>query len=81
MGQKQFNDYRDRLKALQEKFQATRKGTATGTNVWTVADAKEREEIQAKILKNPPNRSANPAMMDTVIMHVIIGTNTAPGEH
>lgn len=79
MNQKEFNDLRDRLTALQQKFQAYRQGN-TGTNVWTDADAKEREEIREKILKNPPNRKANPAMLDTVNVQVSIATNAAPGE-
>jgi hypothetical protein len=74
-----FNKLRDRLKELQEKFQATRKGDA-GTNVWTAADAREREEIRLKILKNPPNRTANMAMIDTVTVRVSIATNVVPGE-
>ena len=80
MGQKEFNDLRDRLKTLQDIFQATRRGN-DGTNVWTAADAAEREEIRARILKNPPNRTANPAMIDTVIIKVSIGTNAEPGVH
>ncbi len=79
MKQKEFSDLRDRLKALQEKFQATRKGGA-GTNIWTEADAVEREQIRLKILKSPPNRAANPAMIDTVTIKIIIATNAVPGE-
>ena len=79
MNQKDFNDLRDRLKVLQEKFQATRRGNS-GTNVWTAADAVERQQIREKILKNPPNRTANPAMIDTVIIKVSIAANAAPGE-
>jgi len=80
MNQKEFTDLRDRLKTLQEKFQATQRGN-DGTNVWTAADAAEREEVRAKILKNPPNRTVNPAMIDTVIMRVAIATNAELGVH
>ncbi|MGN6555263.1 MAG: hypothetical protein ACTHLW_16270 [Verrucomicrobiota bacterium] len=80
MNQKQFNELRDRLKALQDKFQASQR-RGNHTNVWTAADAKERETIRAQILKNPPNRAANPAMIDTVTLRVSIATNAAPGEH
>ena len=79
MQQKEFNELRDRLKALQDKFQTKRKGDA-GTNAWTAADAVERELIRAKILRNPPNRTANPAMIDTVIVKISIAANAAPGE-
>ncbi|HEX9047490.1 MAG TPA: hypothetical protein VF988_10725, partial [Verrucomicrobiae bacterium] len=78
---KEFNDLRDRLKVLQDKFQATRKaGGNAGTNTFTDADAKEREEIRVKILKNPPNRTANPAMIDTVTLQVSIAADAEPGE-
>jgi len=79
MQQKEFNDLRDRLKALQEKWQASRRNDP-GTNVWTMADATEREEIREKILQNPPNRTANPAMLDTVILKISIATNATPGD-
>ena len=80
MNQKEFNDLRGRLKALQEKFQAAREGNA-GTNLWTAADAAEREQIRSRILRNPPNRTANPAMIDTVIVRISIATNSTPGNH
>ena len=79
MQQKEFNELRDRLKELQNKFQATRKGNF-GTNIWTTADAMEREQIREKILQNPPNRTANPAMIDTVTIKISIGTNAAIGD-
>lgn len=79
MTQKDFNDLRNRLKALQEKFQATRDGIS-GSNVWTAADAQERREVRDQILRNPPNRTANPAMMDTVSIKVAIAADAAPGE-
>ena len=79
MNQKEFNELRDRLKELQDKFQATRKRNA-GTNVWTTADATEREQIRTRILKNPPNRTANPEMIDSVIVKISIAANAAPGD-
>jgi hypothetical protein len=80
MNQKDFNDLRDQLKALQDKFQAARANKNSGTNVWTTADAEEREILRAKILRNPPNRTANPAMIDTVTLRMTIATNAPPGE-
>jgi len=74
MNQKDFNDLREQLKALQEKFQASRKNP-TGTNVWTEADAAERMKIRNQILRNPPNRTANPAMIDTVTLKVTTASN------
>ena len=79
MGQKEFNELRDRLKVLQDKFQAARKRNV-GTNMWTVADAMERDQIRTNIFKNPPNRTANPAMIDTVILKISIAANAAPGD-
>jgi len=80
MNQKEFSEMRDRLKVLQEIFQASRKANP-GTNVWTTAEAQERERLRGKILKNPPNRTANPAMIDTVTIRISIATNASPGEH
>jgi len=82
MNQMDFNVLRDRLKALQDKFQAARQNRfgGTGTNVWTAADAQEREEVRAKVLRNPPNRTANPAMIDSVMIKVSIATNAEPGD-
>jgi hypothetical protein len=82
MNQKDFNELRDRLKGLQDKFQAARLDhfPDTGTNAWTAADGREREEIRAKILRNPPNRTANPAMLDTVTIQVAITAEAEPGE-
>ncbi|HEV2391179.1 MAG TPA: hypothetical protein VG146_02325 [Verrucomicrobiae bacterium] len=80
MNQKEFNDLRERLQTLQRKWQSARRDDS-GTNAWTAADAKEREQIREKILKNPPNRAANPAMIDTVTLQFVIETNAALGEH
>ncbi len=80
MQQKEFNDLRDRFRMLQEKFQANRRGNPGTNGVWTPADAREREEIRAKILHNPPNRTANPAMIDTVVVKISIVADAAPGE-
>ena len=80
MNQKEFNDLRDQLKKLQDKWQATRKSPST-TNVWTAADAQMSAEIRNKILKNPPNRQANPAMAETVIIQVTVATDAESGEH
>jgi hypothetical protein len=79
MPQKEFKDLRDRLDALQQKSQAARRRNS-GTNVWTTSDARELADIREKILKNPPNRKINPAMLDTVIIQISIATNAAPGE-
>ena len=80
MNQKEFNDLRDQLKKLQDKLQATRK-SPSATNVWTAADAQMLAEIRNKILKNPPNRQANPAMAETVTVKITIAADAEPGEH
>ena len=82
MQQKEFNDLRDQLKGLLDKFQTARHNhfPATGSNVWTEADARERDELRAKILHNPPNRNAGPAMIDTVTFKVTIAADAEPGD-
>ena len=80
MNQKEFNELRDELKKLQDKWRATRR-PFSGTNVWTAADQMRFATIRDKILKNPPNRQANPAMAETVRLKITIGTNAPPGGH
>lgn len=80
MNQKDFTALRDRFRELQQKFQATRRGD-TGTNSWTGADAAEWAQVRARLLKNPPNRSANPAMVERVTLRVCLAANAQPGEH
>jgi len=36
--------------------------------------------LRVKILRNPPNRTANPAMIDTVTIKVSIAADAEPGE-
>jgi hypothetical protein len=79
MQQKEFNDLRDEIKQLQDRWQAVRKNPQ-GTNVWTTADQMRFDEIRARVLKNPPNRQANPAMAETVLLKITVATNAAPGE-
>ena len=80
MQQKEFNDLRDRFRTLQEKFQANRRGDPGTNGVWTAADAREREDIRLKILHNPPNRTANPAMIDTVTLKISIAADAPAGD-
>jgi hypothetical protein len=79
LNQKEFNDLRDRLKALQDKRQAARRGPGS-TNTWTTADEKEIIEIRDRIARNPPNRQGNPAIAETVIVQITLATNADPGE-
>lgn len=84
----QFNQLRDKLRELQEKRQAALRdsrrrdgsGGRSSTNSWTAADEKQFNEIRDKILKNPPNRQATPAIAETVTLKVTVATNAVPGE-
>ena len=80
MTQKDFNTLRDQFRDLEQKLRASRK-QAADTNSWSASDAQQLEQVRAKLLKNPPNRAANPAMIDTVVFRISIATNAAPGEH
>ncbi len=86
--QKEFNDLRDKLKELQDKRAAAMKnkrrdgqgGTPASTNAgWTAEDDKMVAEIRKK-LANPPNRLANPAIAETVILQVTNASGAEPGE-
>lgn len=85
MPQGQFNQLRDKLRELQDRKQAAlrdrRRGEAQiSTNTWSAGDESMMEEFRARILKNPPNRNATPAIVETVTVKVAIATNAAPGE-
>jgi len=79
MPQGQFNNLREKLQALGEKRQSTRRN-GSGTNVFTAADEKEWAEIRERILKNPPNRNASPAIADVATLRVTVATNATPGD-
>lgn len=86
MPQGQFNQLRDKLRELQDRKQAAlrdnrrRDGSGNSTNVWTATDEEMIEDLRARILKNPPNRNATPAVAETVTLKVTIATNAEPGE-
>ena len=88
MPQNEFNNLRDELKTLQEKRTATQRlrrrngagGSVASTNAWTSADERRFAEIRAKILKNPPNRQASPAIAETVTLRIVAAAEAAPGD-
>jgi len=86
MPQGQFNTLRDQLKELQQRKTAAlkdgrRRGAgAASTNTWTAADEKKMTEIREKILKNPPNRNATPAIAETVTLKVTLDPEAELGE-
>ncbi|MBI5387386.1 MAG: PPC domain-containing protein [Verrucomicrobia bacterium] len=85
MSQGQFNMLRDKLKELQDKraaaFKNTRKrGARPSTNLWTAADEKMVADIREKILKNPPNRNAVPAIAETATIKVTLAPDAEPGD-
>lgn len=80
MTQKEFNEVRDELRALQEKRRATARKSQSSTNVWTAADEKRIAEIRNKILKSAPNRQGNPAIAETVTLQVTMNADTEAGE-
>jgi hypothetical protein len=88
MTQGEFNKLRDRLRELQDKRQATfREGRKRGvsgaqnsTNTWTAADETAIAEVRQKILKNPPNRQATPAIAETVTVKITLGPDAEAGD-
>jgi hypothetical protein len=78
----QFNLLRDRLRELQDKKRAAARDSGRSrrsTNVWTAADEKLMTEIREKMLKNPPNRNATPAIAEIATLRVTLATNAPPG--
>ena len=80
MNFKEFTGLRDRLQVLQQKLRANRRGRPGTNGVWSAADVIEMRQLREKILQNPPNRTANPAMIDTVTVKISIAADTAPGD-
>jgi hypothetical protein len=81
MSQKEFNDLRDELRSLQEKRRLAYRRSQSNTNTWTAADQKQFDDIRNRILKNPPNRDANPALAEKVIVQITIPSNAPAGDH
>lgn len=89
MPQGQFNMLRDQLRELQERKQAALRATrqrsgkveVNSTNTWSGADEKKLAEIRDKILKNPPNRNATPAIAETVTLRVTVPDDVPPGDY
>jgi hypothetical protein len=81
MTQKEFNDLRDELRALQEKRRAWFRKSQESTNRWSTVDDKRFAEIKGKILKNAPNRDGNPAIAENVILQITLATNAEFGQH
>lgn len=86
MPQGQFNLLRDQLRELQERKRAAlrdgqpRPAAEASTNTWTAADDQKMAEIREKILKNPPNRNATPAIAEVATIQVVLATNAEPGD-
>jgi hypothetical protein len=81
MTQKEFNDFRDELRGLQEKRRAANRRSQESTNRWTAVDEKRFAEIKSKILKSAPNRDGNPAIAENVILQITLATNADFGQH
>ena len=87
MNQGVFNLLRDKARELQDKKQAAMKAARRGetippnaTNAWTAMDEKTLAETREKMLKNPPNRTAAPAIAEVATWRVTIGPDAAPGD-
>lgn len=80
MSPKQFGELRDKLRELEQKRRAARR-VPSPTNAWTAEDEKQLTELRARLLKNPPNRQATPAIAETVTLEIAIGTNAPVGAH
>ncbi len=85
MNQGQFNQLRDQMRELQDRRQAAmrdeRRRVKNSTNVWTAVDEQTIEELRLKIIKNPPNRNATPAIAEVAILKVTVAADAEPGTH
>ncbi|MBP7935463.1 MAG: hypothetical protein KA354_12530 [Phycisphaerae bacterium] len=77
--QLQFSLLREKLKELMDKKAAAQKSRSATRPAWTDEDEKAVAELRKK-LANPPNRQANPAIAETVLVEVTVGAGAEPGE-
>jgi hypothetical protein len=87
MNQGAFNLLRDQVRELEQRKAAWTKATQTGavtspnpTNTWSSTDDQKLTELREKLLKNPPNRNATPALAEVATLRIQIDANAAPGE-
>ena len=87
MNQGLFNQLRDQVRELQEKKKTSNQAKRSektsprnATNEWTSADERRLTELREKILKNPPNRNATPAIAEVVTLRIEIAPGATPGE-
>ncbi len=83
MNQGQFNQLRDQMQTLIQRRQAAmrdeRRGVKNSTNQWTATDEKTTEELRLRIIKNPPNRNATPAIAETATLKITVAQDAEPG--
>ncbi|HNQ91066.1 MAG TPA: PPC domain-containing protein [Verrucomicrobiota bacterium] len=79
LSQREFILLRDKQKELLDR-KAAAKSTAPASTAaaWTDADERALAEIRKK-LANPPNRQANPALVETVTARITLSPDAAPG--
>jgi len=77
--QKEFNDLREKLKALQEKRASARPwrsgqgGSPAGSNAaWTATDERTLAELRQKLFLFSPRKNLNPAIGETVTVRVTL---------
>lgn len=87
MNQGAFNLLRDQVRELEERKAAWTKATQSGavtapntTNTWSAGDDQTLAELREKLLKNPPNRNATPALAEVATLRVQIDADATPGE-
>jgi hypothetical protein len=87
MNQGAFNLLRDQVRELEQRKAAWTKATQSGavmspnpTNTWSATDDQKLTELREKLLKNPPNRNATPALVEVATLRIQIDANAAPGE-
>jgi hypothetical protein len=85
---KQFNDLREKLRAMQQQRQAANRRwrrrnnaaqSSTNAVTWTAVDERLFNEIRRKLLTFQ-RRPANPAIAETVTLQVTMAANAEPGQ-
>jgi hypothetical protein len=82
---KEFSLQKDKFKELQDKRTAAfpktfqRRQTGLTNSLWTAADERLLAEVKKK-LSNPPDRKANPALVEVVTATITLDPTADPGD-
>jgi len=77
--QKEFNELRDKVEALQKRRAEARQQEASKSSSWSAEDEETLASLRKRLASGRPNRQANPALSETVVLKVSLPADAMPG--